>query len=69
MQERITRINLAVDQSDILIQPCLGELKMMHFDQVEHSIQEGYIGAQKKLENIYILLISALQVITFKCFT
>jgi len=56
MQERITRINLAVDQPDILIQPRLGELKMMNFDQVEHSIEEGYIGVQEKLEDIYNLL-------------
>jgi len=59
MQERITRINLAVDQPDILIQPRLGELKMMNFDQVEHSIEEGYIGAQEKLEDIHTLLDSA----------
>ncbi|NNK94786.1 MAG: hypothetical protein HKP41_10600, partial [Desulfobacterales bacterium] len=56
MQERITRINLAVDQPDILIQPRLGELKMMNFDQVEHSIEEGYISVQEKLEDIYPLL-------------
>lgn len=56
MQERITRINLAVDQPDILIQPRLGELKMMNFDQVEHTIEEGYISVQEKLEDIYPLL-------------
>jgi len=56
MQERITRVNLAVDQPDILIQPRLGGLKMMNFDQVEHSINEGYISVQEKLEDIYPLL-------------
>lgn len=56
MQERITRINLAVNQPDILIQPRLGELKMMNFDQVEHSIEEGYISVKEKLEDIYPLL-------------
>ena len=56
MQERITRINLAVDRPNILIQPRLGELKMMNFDQVAHAIQEGYIGVQEKLEDIYNLL-------------
>lgn len=56
MQERITRINLAVDQPDILIQPRLGELKMMNFDQVEHAIEEGYIGVQEKLADILPLL-------------
>ena len=59
MQERITRINLAVDQPDILIQPRLGELKMMNFDQVEHAIEEGYIGVQEKLEDINTLLASS----------
>lgn len=58
MQERITRINLAVDQPDILIQPRLGDLKMMNFDQVAHSIEEGYIGVQEKLEDIRTLLTS-----------
>ena len=59
MQERITRINLAVDRPNILIQPRLGELKMMNFDQVEHAIEEGYIGVQEKLEDIHNLLASA----------
>ncbi|MBU1566156.1 MAG: patatin-like phospholipase family protein [Proteobacteria bacterium] len=56
MQERITRINLAVDRPDILIQPRLGEMKMMNFDQVAHAIEEGYIGAQEKIEDIKTLL-------------
>jgi NTE family protein len=56
MQERITRINLAVDPPDILIQPRLGELKMMDFDQVEHAIKEGYIGVKEKMEDIKNLL-------------
>lgn len=56
MEERITRMNLAVDSPDILIQPRLGELKMMNFDQVEHAINEGYIGAKEKLEDIQTLL-------------
>ena len=56
MQERITRINLAVDRPNILIQPRLGEIKMMNFDQVAHAIEEGYIGVQEKLEDIYNLL-------------
>ncbi len=58
MQERITRINLAIDRPDILIQPRLGELKMMNFDRVEHAIEEGYIGVQEKLEDIQTLLAS-----------
>ena len=56
MQERITRINLAVDQPDILIQPRLGELKMMNFDRIEHTIEEGYIGAREKMEDILTLI-------------
>ena len=56
MQERITRFNLAVDRPDILIQPRLGELKMMNFDQVAHAIEEGYLGVQEQLEDIRTLL-------------
>ena len=56
MQERITRINLSVDPPDILIQPRLGELKMMDFEQVEHTIEEGYIGVKEKIEDIKMLL-------------
>ncbi len=56
MQERITRINLAVEPPDILIQPHLGQLKMMDFDQVEHTIEEGYTGVKDKIEVIKALL-------------
>ncbi len=56
MQERITRVNLAVDKPDILIQPRLGELKMMNFDQVEHSVEQGYISVQETLEDIQNML-------------
>ena len=56
MQERNTRMNLVVDRPDILIQPRLGEMKMMNFDQVAHAIEEGYIGAQEKLEEILSIL-------------
>jgi NTE family protein len=56
MQERMTRINLAVDPPDVLIQPRLGALKMMDFDQVEFAINEGYIGVKEKMEDIKALL-------------
>ena len=56
MQDRITRINLAVTPPDILIQPHLGELKMLDFDQVEHTIEEGYIRAKEKVEDILNML-------------
>lgn len=59
MQERITRINLAVEPPDVLIQPRLGELKMMDFDQVEHVIEEGYTGVKEKIEDIKALLESS----------
>ena len=56
MQERITRINLAVEPPDILVQPRLGALKMMDFHQVEQAIEEGYIGVKEKMEDIKALL-------------
>ena len=56
MQERITRINLAVDPPEILIQPQLGELKMMDFDHVGHTIEEGYAGIKKQIGEIKRLL-------------
>lgn len=52
MQRKINRINLAVDPPDILIEPRLGELKMMDFDQVAHAIEEGYIAAKEKIEDV-----------------
>jgi NTE family protein len=58
MEERISRINLAVDRPDILIQPRLGELRMMNFDRVAYAIEEGYIGVQEKLLDIQSLLAS-----------
>lgn len=56
MQERITRINLAVEPPDILVQPRLGDLKMMDFDQVDHSIEEGYLGVMERIDDIKALL-------------
>lgn len=56
MQERITRINLAVDRPDILIQPRLGGMKMMYFDNVEQTIQEGKLRTEEKIEDIKKLL-------------
>ena len=56
MQERITRINLAVEPPDILIQPRLGEMKMMDFGEVDKAIEEGYQGVKEHLEDIQMLL-------------
>ena len=56
MQERITRINLAVEPPDVSIQPHLGQLKMMDFDRVEHIIEEGHVGVKDKIEVIKALL-------------
>ena len=59
MQDRITRVNLAVTPPDILIQPHLGDLKMLDFDQVEHTIEEGYVRIKEKIEEIRTLLQTA----------
>ena len=56
MQERITRINLAVEPPDVLIQPRLGQLKMMDFDQVEQTIDEGNTAVKEKIADIKKLL-------------
>ncbi len=56
MQERITRINLAVEPPDILVQPRLGNLKMMDFDQVNLTVEEGYISTKEKMKDIKALL-------------
>ena len=59
MQNRITRVNLAVTPPDILIQPRLGGLKMLDFDQVAHTIEEGYIEAKNKIQEIKMLMQSS----------
>ena len=56
MQEQISRINLAMDPPDILIQPRLGDLKMFDFDQAERSIYEGYTQAKFQIDNINSVL-------------
>lgn len=56
MQDRITRVNFAVNPSDILITPRLGDLKMLDYDQVEHAIEEGYIATRNKINDIRMLL-------------
>ncbi len=56
VQRRITRINLAVDPPDVLIQPRLGEMKMLGFDHVEQTIEEGYVALKEKIQDIRMLL-------------
>ena len=56
MQDRITRVNFAVNPPDILITPRLGDLKMLDYDQVEHAIEEGYIATRNKVNDISMLL-------------
>ena len=56
MQNRITRVNFAVDPPDIMITPRLGGVRMLDFDQVENVIEEGYIAAQHKVSDIEMLL-------------
>jgi NTE family protein len=56
MQDRITRVNLAVNPPNILITPRLGDLKLLGYDQVEHAIAEGYIATQHKVNDIRMLL-------------
>lgn len=56
MQDRITRVNFAVNPPDILITPRLGDLRMLDYDQVEHSIEEGYIAARDQVNDIWMLL-------------
>jgi NTE family protein len=50
MQRQISRINLAMDPPDVLIQPRLGDLGMFDFDQAERSIKEGYEQTKLQLE-------------------
>jgi len=52
MQERITRVNFAVNPPNILITPRLGDLKTLDYDQVEHAIEEGYIATRNKINDI-----------------
>jgi NTE family protein len=56
MQARITRVNLAVEPPDVLVQPRLGELRMMDFDQVDKAIQEGHLAARDRIKDIRLLL-------------
>lgn len=56
MQERITRVNFAVNPPDILITPRLGDLKLLDYDQVEHAIEEGYIATRNKINDIKMLI-------------
>ncbi|GAB6145211.1 patatin-like phospholipase family protein [Desulfocicer niacini] len=56
MQDRITRVNFAVNPPDILITPRLGDLKMLDYDQVEHSIEEGYLATRGKINDIRRLM-------------
>ena len=56
MQERITRVNFAVNPPDILITPRLGDLKLFDYDQVEHAVEEGYVATRNQVNDIKLLL-------------
>jgi NTE family protein len=56
MQARITRVNLAVEPPDVLVQPRLGELRMMDFDQVDKAIREGHLAVLDRIKDIRMLL-------------
>lgn len=56
MQNRITRVNFAVNPPDILITPRLGDLNFFDYDQVEHAIEEGYLAARNKINDIRMML-------------
>jgi NTE family protein len=56
MQDRITRVNFAVNPPNILIEPRLGDLKMLDYDEVEHAIEEGYIATRSKIDDIRMLV-------------
>jgi NTE family protein len=56
MQARITRANLAVEPPDVLVQPRLGELRMMDFDQVDKAIQEGHLAVRDRIDDIRMML-------------
>jgi NTE family protein len=56
MQERIKRVNLAVEPPDVLVQPQLGDLKMLDYDQVERTIAEGAARVREKVDEIKELL-------------
>lgn len=56
MQERITRINLAVDPPEILIRPQLGNLKILDYDKVTFTIEEGYKSMMEKMDKLKEML-------------
>jgi NTE family protein len=56
MQKRITRVNFAVSPPDILITPRLGDLKLLDYDQVAHSIEEGYVATRNAVNDIKMLM-------------
>lgn len=56
MQEQISRIQLAINPPDVLIQPRLGDLKMFDFDEADRSIQEGHLRTVEKIKDIHALL-------------
>lgn len=55
-QDRITRINLAVEPPDILIQPRLVDYQMLDFDRVEEAIEEGHGLMKERIPSLRKLL-------------
>lgn len=51
-EERIAEIQLANDPPDLLIQPQLGDLGFLDFNQAERSIREGYLRTKEALGDL-----------------
>lgn len=47
VEERIARIQMAIHPPDVLIEPRLGDLGFLDFDQAERCIREGYVRAME----------------------
>ncbi len=56
METQLTRISINIHKPDLLIQPQLGDLKLLDFDQAEKAISEGYEKTMAQKEAILKLV-------------
>jgi NTE family protein len=56
METHLTRISIDIHKPDVLIQPKLGDLKLLDFDQAKRAIKEGYEKTMAQKEALKSLL-------------
>jgi len=52
MINEMTKLNLQINQPDVLIKPNLNKMHWLEFDKVEYALKQGELVAREKIDEI-----------------